>query len=121
MDTCGLSVPITKHNFWVDSAEALLEVIPRAFSLALSGSPPRPGAGGHPKDVQLQRIAVSHWPGQVAPQAAPAPDADKIAQAAQMINQAKRPILYLGGGVVHSGASEAAVDPGRANPSLPPP
>lgn len=108
VDTYGLSVPITKHNFLVDSAEALLEVIPRAFSLALSGRP-GPVLVDIPKDVQLQRIAVSHWPEPGCAQAAPAPDADKIAQAAQMINQAKRPILYLGGGVVHSGASEAAV------------
>ena len=66
----------------MDSAEALLEVIPRAFSLALSGRP-GPVLVDIPKDVQLQRIAVSHWPEPGCAQAAPAPDADKIAQAAR--------------------------------------
>src|SRR5574343_76258 len=39
VDTYGLTVPITKHNFLVSSAEELLEVIPRAFEIAASGRP----------------------------------------------------------------------------------
>ena len=109
VDTYGLSIPITKHNFLVSSADELLEVIPRAFEIAASGRP-GPVLIDIPKDVQTQVIDVTAWPapGQVEP--GPAVDPDLIAQAATMINAAERPILYLGGGVVHSGASALAVE-----------
>lgn len=109
VDTYGLSIPITKHNFLVSSVEELLTVIPRAFQIAASGRP-GPVLIDIPKDVQAQAIEVSEWP---APgQATPAPTAatEAIAAAAAMINAAQRPLLYLGGGVVHSGAARLAVD-----------
>lgn len=108
VDTYGLTIPITKHNFLVNSAEELLEVIPRAFTLAASGRP-GPVLVDIPKDVQAQAIEVSQWPAPGGRQAQPAPDMAAIEKAAAMINAAERPILYLGGGVVHSGAAEAAV------------
>ena len=109
VDTYGLTIPITKHNFLVSSAEELLEVIPRAFRIAASGRP-GPVLLDIPKDVQTQAIEIAEWPepGRALP--APAADAALIEQAAAMINAAQRPILYLGGGVVHSGAAPAAVD-----------
>lgn len=109
VDTYGLSIPITKHNFLVTSTEELLEVIPRAFRIAASGRP-GPVLIDIPKDVQAQAIEVSDWPapGTALPAASAA--AEQIAEAAAMINAAQRPILYLGGGVVHSGASSLAVD-----------
>ncbi|WP_371322769.1 acetolactate synthase large subunit [Dechloromonas sp. ZY10] len=108
VDTYGLSIPITKHNFLVSSAEELLTVIPRAFELALSGRP-GPVLVDIPKDVQMQAIEISKWPTPGQSQAAEAADAWAISEAAAMINSAKRPLLYLGGGVVHSGAAEAAL------------
>jgi len=109
VDTYGLSIPITKHNFLVSSAEELLEVIPRAFQIAASGRP-GPVLIDIPKDVQTQAIEISEWPepGRALP--APAADSALIEQAAAMINTAERPILYLGGGVIHSGASVAAIE-----------
>ncbi|PKO86946.1 MAG: acetolactate synthase, large subunit, biosynthetic type [Betaproteobacteria bacterium HGW-Betaproteobacteria-10] len=109
VDTYGLSIPITKHNFLVSSAEELLEVIPRAFEIAASDRP-GPVLIDIPKDVQSMAIEVSEWPepGRAVP--APAADTALIEQAAAMINAAKRPILYLGGGVIHSGASTAAIE-----------
>jgi acetolactate synthase-1/2/3 large subunit len=108
VDTYGLSIPITKHNFLVSSAEDLLDVIPRAFQIAASGRP-GPVLVDIPKDVQNQRIEVTHWPepGQILP--APAFDEAAILKAVEMIAAAEKPILYLGGGVVHSGAAELAV------------
>ena len=108
VDTYGLSIPITKHNFLVNSAEELLEVIPRAFEIAASGRP-GPVLIDIPKDVQTQAIEVAAWPepGRAVPP--PAADAGLIAEAAALINAAERPLLYLGGGVVHSGASASAV------------
>ena len=109
VDTYGLTIPITKHNFLVGSARELLEVIPKAFSLAASG---RPGLVlvDIPKDVQNERIEVSEWPEPGRPEAVPEADAQLIERAAAMINDAQRPILYLGGGVVHSGAAAQAVE-----------
>jgi acetolactate synthase-1/2/3 large subunit len=108
VDTYGLSIPITKHNFLVNSAEELLEVIPRAFEIAASGRP-GPVLIDIPKDVQTQAIEVAAWPepGRAVPP--PAADAGLIAEAAALIDAAERPLLYLGGGVVHSGASASAV------------
>ncbi len=108
VDTYGLSIPITKHNFLVSSAEELLEVIPRAFELAASGRP-GPVLVDIPKDVQMQVIDIEEWPAPGRRQSPPEPDGWALSEAAAMINAARRPILYLGGGVVHSGASGQAV------------
>ncbi|TXH07211.1 MAG: acetolactate synthase large subunit [Rhodocyclaceae bacterium] len=108
VDTYGLSIPITKHNFLVNSAEELLEVIPRAFEIAASGRP-GPALIDIPKDVQTQAIEIAAWPEPGRPVPPPAADPARIAEAAALINAAERPLLYLGGGVVHSGASASAV------------
>jgi len=109
VDTYGLSIPITKHNFLVSSTEELLTVIPQAFRIAASGRP-GPVLVDIPKDVQSRAIEVDAWPepGGALP-VAPAPG-ELIAQAAVMINAAERPILYLGGGVVHANAAGLAID-----------
>ena len=108
VDTYGLSIPITKHNFLVTSAEELLEVIPRAFQIAASGRP-GPVLIDIPKDVQTQAIEISEWPAPGTALPCAAADSEAIATAAAMINAAQRPILYLGGGVVHSGAAAVAI------------
>ena len=109
VDTYGLTIPITKHNFLVSSADELLEVIPRAFAIAASGRP-GPVVIDIPKDVQTQVIEVSEWPEPASRVLPPPAAANAIAEAAAMINAAHRPLLYLGGGVVHAGASHVAVD-----------
>ena len=108
VDTFGLSLPITKHNVLVQSAHELLEVIPRAFSIAASGRP-GPVLIDVPKDVQNELVDVAEWPEPGAAQALPPVEAHAIERAAAMIETAQRPILYLGGGIVHSGAAAAAV------------
>ena len=108
VDTYGLSIPITKHNFLVNSAEEVLDVIPCAFRLAASGRP-GPVLVDIPKDVQNQTITVESWPEPGVAVAMPEASGELIARAAAMINAAERPILYLGGGVVHSGATELAL------------
>ena len=108
VDTYGLSIPITKHNFLVSSAQDLLDIIPRAFRLAASGRP-GPVLIDIPKDVQNHAVEICDWPEPGVADPVLAAPAEQIASAAAMINAAARPILYLGGGVVHSGASELAV------------
>ncbi len=108
VDTYGMSIPITKHNFLVRSAAQLLEVIPEAFRIAVSGRP-GPVLIDVPKDVQNQLVEFADWPAPGRADAPPPLDSDALARAAAMINAAQRPILYLGGGVIHANASAAAV------------
>ena len=109
VDTYGLSIPITKHNFLVGSARELLDVVPKAFRLAASGRP-GPVWIDIPKDVQNERIEVIDWPEPGHPELIAKVSMNGVEQAASLINAAERPILYLGGGVVHSEASGLAVD-----------
>jgi acetolactate synthase-1/2/3 large subunit len=109
VDTYGLTVPITKHNFLVGSVQELLEVIPRAFRLAASGRP-GPVLVDIPKDVQNERITVDTWPEPGRREVAPPADARAIAAAVARIDAARRPILYLGGGVIHADGAAQAVE-----------
>lgn len=109
VDIYGITVPITKHNFLVRSAQELLEVIPEAFRIAMSGRP-GPVLVDVPKDVQNQLVEVGQLPPPAVPDAGPQLDLDAVEAAVRMINEAQRPVLYLGGGVVHSGASALALD-----------
>ncbi len=108
VDIYGMTVPITKHNFLVRSVEELLEVIPAAFRIAMSGRP-GPVLVDVPKDVQNARIEFDDFPPVAAPEALPALDMVAVEEAARMINEAEQPVLYLGGGVIHSGAARQAV------------
>ena len=107
VDTYGLSIPITKHNFLVRSAADLLEVIPAAFRIAASGRP-GPVLVDVPKDVQLAPVEFADWPAPGKPEPAPAFEPAAVARAAEMINRAQRPVLYLGGGIIHAGAAGLA-------------
>nr|MBL8454547.1 acetolactate synthase large subunit [Zoogloeaceae bacterium] len=108
VDIYGVTVPITKHNFLVRSAEELLEVIPAAFRIAMSGRP-GPVLVDVPKDVQNQKVSIADFPPPAVADPLPALDLEAIETAARMINEAEQPVLYLGGGVIHSGAAQAAV------------
>jgi acetolactate synthase-1/2/3 large subunit len=107
VDTFGMSLPVVKHNYLVTAAADLLRIVPEAFALASSGRP-GPVLIDVPKDVQNERVTVTRWP-DVAAAAPPLRAADDaIARAAAMIAAAERPILYLGGGIVHADAALAA-------------
>ena len=108
VDTYGMTIPITKHNFLVRSAKDLLEVIPAAFRIAMSDRP-GPVLVDVPKDVQNQMVNFEAYPDVVVPDAAPTFDIAAVEEAAKMIEAAERPVLYLGGGVIHSGAAAMAV------------
>ncbi len=110
VDIYGITVPITKHNFLVRSAQELLEVVPDAFRIAMSGRP-GPVLIDVPKDVQNQLIAVDELELPPPAVADPAPQLDMAAVelAAKMINEAEQPVRYLGGGGIASGAAPLAV------------
>ena len=108
VDTFGLSIPTTKHSFLVSSVEQLLDVVPRAFSIAASGRP-GPVLIDIPKDVQSASLSVATWPKPGKRTPVPPADGVALAQAAALIAASERPILYLGGGVVQSAAATQAV------------
>jgi acetolactate synthase-1/2/3 large subunit len=106
IDTYGLTVPITKHNFLVRSAAELLSAIPEAFRIATSGRP-GPVVVDIPKDVQNATIDVATFPAPGRSAARPWPREDDLARAAAMIDAAKRPVFLIGAGVVASGECRA--------------
>jgi len=103
-----LAETITKANFIARSASDLLDLIPEAFRIA-EGGRPGPVLIDVPKDVQMERITIRDWPAPGRAYAMPTLDHALIAQAAAMIDAAKRPVLYLGGGVVKSSAQGDAL------------
>ena len=107
VDIYGITVPITKHNFLVRSARDLLEVVPDAFRIAMSGRP-GPVLIDVPKDVQNQLVEVADFPAPAVADPAPQLDLAAVELAAKMINEAEQPVLYLGGGVINSGAAPLA-------------
>ncbi len=107
VDTYGMSLPATKHNFLVRSTAELLAVIPEAFRIAASGRP-GPVLVDIPKDLQQQEISFHCWPERGLPDPALAAPRADLRDAASAIAAAERPVLYLGGGVIHSGAAALA-------------
>ncbi len=104
IDTYGLTIPITKHNFLVRSAAELLEVIPDAFRIATSGRP-GPVVIDVPKDVQNEPIEIDALPEPGKPDPPPHFSDDDIARAAALINHARRPVLLIGAGIIAADAS----------------
>jgi len=108
VDTYGMSIPITKHNFLVRSAEELLWVIPEAFRIALSGRP-GPVLIDVPKDGQTGLVEFEDWPEPGRQDPFPRFDLADLKSAAEFINRSRRPILYIGGGVIQAAAGSLAV------------
>ena len=103
VDTYGISIPITKHNYLVRHIEELPQVMSDAFRIAQSGRP-GPVWIDIPKDVQTAVFEIETQPAMAEKAAAPAFSEESIRDAAAMINAAKRPVLYLGGGVINAPA-----------------
>ncbi len=102
IDITGVTLPITKHNFFVGSVNQLADTVREAFRLAKSGRP-GPVLIDIPKDVQI--AACEYTP--ALPVEAETPYAAKqirVQEAADYINASKRPYLYCGGGLITAGA-----------------
>ena len=102
IDITGITLPITKHNFFVGDVQELADTIRQAFRLAVSGRP-GPVLIDVPKDVQTSLWEYIPAPKIEREEAQPAKDI-RIRQAAEIINEAKRPYIYFGGGLISSGA-----------------
>ncbi|HJD90497.1 MAG TPA: acetolactate synthase large subunit [Corynebacterium urealyticum] len=104
-DIRGVTMPITKHNFMVTRPEDIPAAMAEAFHLASTG---RPGAVlvDVPKDVQNAELDFV-WPPQFdLPGYRPVttPHGRQVEEAVRLISEAKRPVLYIGGGVIKSEA-----------------
>ncbi len=105
VDIVGITRPCTKHNYLVKDVKDLPRILKEAFYIARSGRP-GPVLVDLPKDVQNQE-AEFEYPEKIKLRSynpVIKPHAKQIERAYRMIEQSKRPILYVGGGVVISGA-----------------
>jgi acetolactate synthase-1/2/3 large subunit len=107
-DICGITMPITKHNFLVIDPAEIPRAIAEAFHLASTGRP-GPVLVDIPKDV-LQAQTTFSWPPELQlPGYRPItrPHGKQIREAARLIAAARRPVLYVGGGVIRARATAA--------------
>ena len=113
-DITGISRPITKHNYIVQSSHDLPRILKEAFFLARTGRP-GPVLIDIPKDIQQQKTSAEY------------PDTveirgykpnlyghiNQILKVAKAIKQSKKPVIYAGGGVIASGASAELIELAR--------
>ncbi len=105
-DICGITLPITKHNFLVQSAADIPRVIAEAFHLASTGRP-GPVLVDLPKDVLNEQMTFS-WPPKLdlaGYKPVTRPHRKQVREAAKLITSARRPVLYVGGGVLKGRAT----------------
>lgn len=104
IDITGVTLPITKHNYFVGSVEELADTIRQAFTLAKSGRP-GPVLIDVPKDIQIATCEYEPQPASQAEESYAAKDI-RIDEAAQYINASTRPFIYFGGGMITANAQE---------------
>ena len=106
VDIVGITRPCTKHNYLVKSVDKLASTIKEAFYLARSGRP-GPVLIDLPKDVMQARIDFEE-PGEISLKSYKPnykPNKKQLNKVVDMIKQAKRPVIFAGGGVILSQAS----------------
>lgn len=107
-DITGITLPITKHSYLVKSVEELIEAVNEAFQIATTGRP-GPVVIDIPVDVSAQLYAGAvtgkvHLPGYKPTTRG---NAKQITQAAHAFKKSARPVFYVGGGVIASGAADS--------------
>src|SRR5690348_719618 len=107
-DTTGITRPATKHNYLVKRPEDLARAVHEAFYVARSGRP-GPVVIDLPKDIVIGKAPYSP-PASGHPSYRPQtePDHGQIAKAIALLKQAKRPMIYTGGGVINAGPAASA-------------
>ncbi len=108
VDTVGITRSCVKHNYLVRDVRDLAPIVHEAFHLARSGRP-GPVVIDIPKDVSAAQTSYSRLKNITFPclERNLPPDPSVVRKAATAILQSKRPVLYVGGGIVNSGAAEA--------------
>ena len=108
IDITGVTLPITKHNFFVSNIAELADTVRKAFAIAKSGRP-GPVLVDIPKDVQLAKY---EWTAQEVAPKIPLPKVKEglIEEAAKLLNEAERPYIYIGGGAAGLGMGDEVVE-----------
>ena len=108
IDITGITLPITKHNYFVNRIEDLADSIREAFQIAKSGRP-GPVLIDVPKDVQV--ATYEYEPQPVVPKI-PLPKADEelIDEAVKLISRSQRPYIYIGGGAAGLGMGKDIIE-----------
>ena len=108
VDICGISLPVTKHNFIVKDVKDLANVIRKAFRIAMSGRK-GPVLIDIPKDVT--GAIYDYEPERIEPISNPVlSDKSDFEEAAGLIAQSQRPMIYMGGGVVSADAEKELLE-----------
>ena len=105
-DICGITLPVTKHNFLVQDPADIARTIAEAFHIASTGRP-GPVLVDLPKDVMQARTSFTWPPTLELPGYRPVlrPHGKQVREAARLIASAHRPVFYVGGGVLKARAS----------------
>ena len=106
-DITGITMPVTKHNFLVKDPAQIVETVREAFHIASTGRP-GPVLIDLPKDVLLAETTYK-WPERVAlPGYKPTTKGNQrqVVEAVRLIMKAKKPVLYVGGGVIKADADK---------------
>ena len=108
VDITGITMPITKHNYIVKDVNRLADTIREAFAIARSGRP-GPVLVDIPKNITDPKCKAEYEPAvidtKVVVKKLPHVSDDRIKEIADLINQAKRPFIYAGGGIIRANAS----------------
>lgn len=108
VDTTGVTMPITKHNYIVKDVHRLADVLREAFQIASSGRP-GPVLVDIPKDVQAAVCEFKRKPVSAAKKFRKI-DPDSLEKAVKLIKDSKKPFIYFGGGVVIADASRELLE-----------
>lgn len=108
IDITGITLPVTKHNFFVNDISKLADSIREAFQIAKSGRP-GPVLIDVPKDIQTAVYEYTPAPVVGKWENPKATDA-QIDQAVEMIAQSRRPYIYIGGGAIGAGIEQQVMD-----------
>ena len=102
IDITGVTIPITKHNFLVKDVNDLADTVRLAFEIAQSGRP-GPVLVDIPKDVSAAVTEYIPAPSSKARPINP-PKPERMERTLEILKEAKRPLIYMGGGVIAAGA-----------------
>ncbi len=107
-DTVGITMPITKHNWLITDAQDIPQIVREAFHVATTGRP-GPVLVDIPKDIANQTMDW-YWPERIdLPGYKPTTKGHpkQIKDAARLIGESRRPVIYAGGGILKARAAEA--------------
>ncbi|MEY8379655.1 biosynthetic-type acetolactate synthase large subunit [Ileibacterium valens] len=107
-DITGITLPITKHNFMVQDVADLANTIREAFKIARSGRP-GPVLVDIPKDIQAAIHEFEPFE-QVTPEENDLAEDEEILSAVQMIEESKRPYIYMGGGALRANVENEIIE-----------